>query len=74
MACLDGFDANGVASVPMHPQPVHHYLIIQMGIHIIELLQLDELAADKQYEFCFICTPAKVRSATAMFIRPIAIV
>ena len=74
MSCLDGFHADGSSSVPMHPQPVHHYLLIQMGIHIMEYLQLDKLAADKEYEVCFICTPAKVRSATAMFIRPIAIV
>ncbi|MDO4976522.1 MAG: hypothetical protein Q4E53_04585 [Eubacteriales bacterium] len=50
------------------------YLLVQQGVHIIEFLQLDELAADKEYEFCFICTPSKIKGATGMFIRPIAIV
>ena len=74
MACIDGFNADGSSSVPHHPQPTHHYLLIQQGIHIIELIQLDELAKDKAYEFCFICTPTKVKGATGMYIRPIAIV
>jgi kynurenine formamidase len=72
--CLEGFHANGSSSVVNHPQPVHHYLLIQRGIHILELLQLDELAADKCYEFCFICTPTKIRSATGMYVRPLAVV
>ncbi len=73
-ACIDGFNADGSTSVPEHPQPVHHYLLIQQGVHILEYVQLDELAADKQYEFCFICNVSKVRGATGMFVRPIAIV
>lgn len=74
MACIDGFNADGSSSVPNHPQPVHHYLLIQNGVHILEFVQLDELAKDKVYEFCFICTPSKVKNATGMFVRPIAIV
>ncbi len=73
MACLDGFHGGGVSSVPGNPQPVHHYLLVQQGVHIIELLQLDALARDKVYEFCFICAPAKVRGATGMYVRPVAI-
>ncbi len=74
MACVDGFNADGSSSVPEHPQPVHHYLLIQQGVHILEYVQLDELAKDKVYEFCFICNVSKVRGATGMFVRPIAIV
>lgn len=74
MACIDGFHADGSTSVPQHPQPVHHYLLIQQGVHILEYVQLDELAKDKAYEFCFICAVSKVRGATGMFVRPIAIV
>ena len=74
MACLDGQNADGSTSVPGHPQPVHHYLLIQQGVHILEYVQLEELAKDKIYEFCFICSPAKVRYATGMFLRPLAIV
>lgn len=74
MACIDGFHADGSSSVPGHPQPVHHYLLIQNGVHIMEYLQLNELAKDKVYEFCFICLPPKVKYATGMFVRPIAII
>ncbi len=72
-ASIEGFNADGSSSVPGHPQPVHHYLLVQQGVHIIEFLQLDELAKDKRYEFCFICTPAKIKCATGMYIRPIAV-
>jgi kynurenine formamidase len=74
MACIDGFNADGSSSVPKHPQPVHHYLLIQQGVHIIELLQLGELAKDKIYEFCFVCNTTKVYGATGMYVCPIAIV
>ena len=71
---MDRKNKDGSSSVEGHPQPVHHYLLIQNGIHIIEYVMLNELAADKIYEFCFICTAPKVRYATGMFVRPIAIV
>lgn len=74
MSCIDGFREDGSSSVPHHPQPVHHYLLIQRGVHIMEFVQLGELARDKVYEFCFICTPSKIRNATGMFVRPIAVV
>jgi len=73
-ASIEGFNADGSSSWPNHPQPVHHYLLIQQAVHILEFAQLDELAADKVYEFCFVCTPSKIRSSTGMFVRPIAIV
>lgn len=73
-ASVEGSNPDGSNSWPNHPQPVHHYLLIQQGVHILEFVQLDELAADKVYEFAFVCTPSKIRSATGMFVRPIAIV
>ena len=74
MSCIDGFHEDGSSSVAHHPQPVHHYLLIQQGVHIMEFVQLNELAKDQVYEFCFICTPSKIRNATGMFVRPIAVV
>lgn len=74
MSCLDGQHADGSTSVEGHPQPVHHYLLIQRGVHILEYVQLEEIAKDKAYEFLFICAPAKIRYATGMFCRPLAIV
>jgi kynurenine formamidase len=73
-ADLDGENADGSMSVPKHPQPVHHYLLIQHGIHILEYVQLEELSNDKVYEFCFINCSPKFRNATGVPTRPIAII
>lgn len=54
--------------------PVHNYLLIEQGVHIAEFHNLEELARDKVYEFCYICTTNKIKGATAGFaLRPIAI-
>jgi kynurenine formamidase len=43
------------------------------GVHILELLNLEELAQDEAYEFLFITLTNKFRGATGSNIRPIAI-
>jgi kynurenine formamidase len=54
--------------------PVHNYLLIQQGVHIGEFHNLEELARDKTYEFCYVCTTAKIKGTAAGFtLRPIAI-
>jgi len=53
--------------------PVHTYLLAQQGVTILELLDLEELARDKVYEFAFITAPLKLRGADASPVRPIAI-
>ncbi len=54
--------------------PVHRYLLIEQGVHIGEFHNLEELARDKAYEFCYICMTNKIRGSTAGFtLRPIAI-
>lgn len=65
---------DGKTSYEGHVHPVHQYMLVEQGVHIIELLQLDELAADKVYNFCFICLSNKVKGATGSFIRPVAVV
>jgi len=54
--------------------PGHTILIVQSGIHIIESLYLEELAADGVREFGFICLPLKLRGGTGSPVRPIALV
>lgn len=73
-SCIDGENADGSMSVPGHPQPVHHYLLIQQGVHIMEYVQLEELSRDKIYEFCFISCSPKLRNATGVPVRPIALI
>jgi kynurenine formamidase len=54
--------------------PGHTILIVQEGIHIIEMLFLEELAHDGVREFGFICLPLKFRGGTGSPVRPIALV
>lgn len=53
--------------------PGHLILLVRHGIHIIENLNLEELAHDRCYEFTFICLPLKIRGATGSPVRPIAV-
>jgi kynurenine formamidase len=59
---------------PENPHIGHTILLVEHAIHIIEMLYLEELAADKRYEFTFVALPLKIRGATGSMIRPIAIV
>jgi kynurenine formamidase len=54
--------------------PGHTLLIVRAGIHIIEMLYLEELARDGVREFAFVCLPLKVRGGTGSPVRPIALV
>jgi kynurenine formamidase len=78
-AILIGADTSGLEWAP-GPQdkpnfiPVHHYLLIEQGVHIGEFHFLEDLARDKAYEFCYVCTVNKIRGTTAGFaLRPIAL-
>ena len=54
--------------------PVHNYLLIEQGVHIGEFHNLEELAREKAYEFCYVACTNKIKGATAGFtLRPIAI-
>ena len=54
--------------------PVHNYLLIQQGVHIAEFHDLEELAREEVYEFCYVSSVNKIKGATAGFtLRPIAI-
>jgi kynurenine formamidase len=54
--------------------PVHVHLLVESGIHIIEVLNLEELARDRAYEFLFVGAPLKVRGGTGAPMRPVALV
>lgn len=53
--------------------PVHTYLLAQQGAPILELVELEELARDKVFEFAFIGASLKLRGADAAPMRPLAI-
>jgi len=54
--------------------PGHTLLIVRAGIHIIEMLYLEELARDGVREFAFVCLPLKLRGGTGSPVRPLALV
>lgn len=54
--------------------PVHHYLLVEQGVHIGEFHYLEDLARDRVYEFCYVASTNKIKGAAAGFtMRPIAI-
>ena len=58
---------------PENPHPVHIELLVQRGIHIMELVHVEDLARDGVHEFLFICLPLRIKGATGSMVRPIAI-
>lgn len=53
--------------------PVHTYLLAQAGVPVIEVVDLEALAADQVYEFAFIAGSLKLRGASAAPFRPLAL-
>jgi kynurenine formamidase len=47
---------------------------VESGIHIIECLNLEELAREGVGEFVFLAAPMKIRGATGAPVRPLALV
>jgi kynurenine formamidase len=64
----------GAADPELGTLPGHTILIVRGGIHIIESLYLEELAAGGVREFAFVCLPLKVRGGTGSPVRPVAVV
>lgn len=58
---------------PAKGLPVHQHCLAEAGVHIIENLALEELAADGVASFCLIVLPPKIRGATGAPVRPVAI-
>lgn len=54
--------------------PAHRVLLVEHGIHIIETMALEDLAAAGAREFLFILSPLKLVGATGSPARPLAVV
>jgi kynurenine formamidase len=68
-----GSDTVAFEKVPDQAMPVHVHLLVESGIHIIECLNLEELAAAREYVFTFIAAPLKIQGATGAPVRPLAV-
>jgi kynurenine formamidase len=53
--------------------PVHVHLLVESGIHIVEVLNLEELAAAGVREFVFVGAPLKIEGATGAPLRAFAL-
>jgi kynurenine formamidase len=53
--------------------PVHQIMLVVNGIHLLENLKLDELAAKRVQEFALIVQPLKIQGGTGSTVAPIAI-
>jgi kynurenine formamidase len=54
--------------------PAHRVLLVEHGIHIIETLNLEELAYARVQEFAFVLAPLPLVGATGSPVRPLAVV
>jgi kynurenine formamidase len=68
-----GSDTVAFEKVPDPSMPVHVHLLVEKGIHIIECLNMEQLAAERVYEFVFVAVPLKIRGGTGSPIRPVAL-
>src|SRR5258706_174539 len=53
--------------------PVHQIFLVVNGIHILENLKLDELAAKRVHEFAFTMQPLKIQGGNGSTVAPAAI-
>jgi len=53
--------------------PVHQVALVVNGIHLLENLKLDDLAAKRVYEFAFVMQPLKAAGFSGSTVAPIAI-
>jgi kynurenine formamidase len=74
---LVGADNSAVEVAP-NPDPElrgpgHQIMLVVNGIHLLENLRLDELAARRAYEFALIVEPLKIQGGTGSTVAPVAI-
>jgi kynurenine formamidase len=75
MALL-GTDTSGTEVIPM-PDPertTHGVMLVERGVHLIEIMDLEAVADEGIFEFLFICLPLRITGATGSWIRAVAVV
>ena len=66
-----GSDTLAFEHMPSPEMAVHVHLLVESGVHIIENLNLEELARDGVHELLFIAAPLRIRGGTGSPMRPI---
>lgn len=54
--------------------PIHNLCLVERGIHLLEMLNLEPLAEAGVSEFMFVASPLKIVGATGSPVRPFALV
>jgi kynurenine formamidase len=74
---LVGADNTGVGVVPdvdsQVSNPIHQIMLVVHGIHLLENLNLDDLAAKRAYEFALLLQPLKIQGGTGSTVAPVAL-
>jgi kynurenine formamidase len=69
----DNFAVEYVPS-PGNTMPVHIHCLVEKGVHLLEVVDLEELSRAKIHEFLLVMIPLKIRGGTASPVRPLAVV
>jgi kynurenine formamidase len=70
---LQGKAGPAPGSPPGLPFAVHHHMLAQAGIHLMENAKLDELAAERVWTSCTMILPLREKGAAGSAVRPVAI-
>ncbi|MFV8132216.1 cyclase family protein [Streptomyces syringium] len=72
-----GADTTAVEQIPAGQGhtvlPVHRTLLVDRGVHLIEHMNLETLAAAGATEFLFVLSPLKITGGTGSPVRPLAV-
>ena len=71
-----GTDTSGTEVIPMPDleRTTHKSMLIERGVHVIEIMDLEAIARDRIRQFLFVCLPLRIVGATGSWLRPVAIV
>ncbi len=69
---------NGPVEVSPNPDaqislPLHQIALVVNGVHLLENLKLDEMAAKRVHEFAFMMQPLKMQGGTGSTVAPVAV-
>jgi kynurenine formamidase len=75
MSCL-GSDTSGTEVTPMPDleHTTHVAMLVDRGIHLIEIMDLEAISRDRVFEFLFLALPLRITGGTGSWLRPLAIV
>jgi kynurenine formamidase len=75
MALL-GTDTTGTEPIPFvdEKRTTHRVMLVERGVHLVENLFLDEVAAEGVVQGLFVCLPLRITGATGSWVRPVVVV